>query len=465
MPQMNSFQTDLIRAPWAMAGVSKETPVLLALSGGADSRMLLHLLAAQSKRDGFSLTLAHVNHGIRGAEAIRDRDFCRSLATEYGVELCLLEADVPRLAREHGRSLEEEAREVRYAYFSSLMQEREIPLLVTAHNADDNAETVLFRMARGSGLCGLCGIDPVRPFANGSLVRPLLGISKREVLAFCAQEGLEYVTDSTNADTAYARNRLRAEVMPVLESLFAGAAERICGMTADLREDEAVLSDLADRFLDAHCENGECPIAGLLELSPAIRRRVLAKWALTFGGVSLERVHLEALEKLIAAAVPHSALSLPDRVTVVLEHGALCIPKSTTASVAPLCEYKLPFRMGETVFPDGSITVQVEKCAESVKVHNLSTAPYIILNEQSAIMERGLFWRSREEGDRILMGGMHRAVRRLYREAGVHPSLRARLPLLCDAEGIVWAPFCGVRDGVALAKEGLAVCLLIKENG
>jgi tRNA(Ile)-lysidine synthase len=293
----------------------------------------------------------------------------------------------------------------------------------------------------------------------------MLGISKREVLAFCAQEGLEYVTDSTNADTAYARNRLRAEVMPVLEDLFAGAAERISDMTADLREDEAVLAEMADRFLDSHCKNGECPIAELRELPRAIRRRVLSGWFTNACGASLERVHLEALERLIDAAVPHSALSLPARVTVSVEHDSLVLTVGETVKQADVpSDYRIPFCMGETVVSDGSVTVCVENSEKILKVHNLSTAPYIILKEQSAIMERDLFWRPRREGDRILMGGMHRAVRRLYREAGVHPSLRARLPLLCDAEGIVWAPFCGVRDGVALAKEGLAVRLLIGES-
>ena len=205
--------------PQALAGLDKTTPVLLAFSGGADSRALLHFLATRANEDGFPLTLAHVNHGIRGEEALRDRGFCQAVAETYGLELCILDADIPSLAKEHGRGLEEEARVVRYEYFERLMRERRIPLLATAHHADDNLETVLFHLCRGTGLSGLCGIAPTRDLAYGILTRPLLQVSRREILAYCHNNNLEYVTDSTNSDTAYARNRIRGEVIPILSDL------------------------------------------------------------------------------------------------------------------------------------------------------------------------------------------------------------------------------------------------------
>ncbi len=460
MPNRRTIQQELISAPWQMAQMPKDSSVLLALSGGADSRLLLHLLAALSRRDGFSLIAAHVNHGIRGAEALRDRDFCVALCRQYGVELCVLNADVPALAKAHGRGLEEEARAVRYDYFASLMKQRNIPLLVTAHNADDNAETVLFRMARGSGLAGLGGIHPVRPFEGGTLVRPLLGMTKQAVLALCQAEQLQYVTDSTNADTAYARNRLRAEVLPVLESLFSGATERIGEMAARLSEDEAVLSALAERFLDTHCQKGTCPIKPLLAEPMPIRTRVLSKWLAARFDLTVERAHLEALLSLAQAAVPHSAVTLPNRIAITVENGALC--RQDTEEHA---DYRLPFCEGLTLLPNGKLSISVKKVDKILKVHNLSTAPYIILKDISAIMESGLYWRPRRAGDRILMGGMHREVRKLYREAGLSLSMRANLPLLCDRDGIVWVPLAGVRDGVqADGESGLLAELLMSDE-
>ena len=162
MGQHASSPCAAYRAPWRLAGLPPSTPVLLALSGGADSRALLHLLYTSAQADGFRLLLAHVNHGIRGEESLRDRAFCQSLAKQYGLELLLLDADVPALAAESRRGLEEEARSLRYDYFAARMREEGIPILVTAHHANDNLETLLFRLCRGTGLSGLGGIAPVR---------------------------------------------------------------------------------------------------------------------------------------------------------------------------------------------------------------------------------------------------------------------------------------------------------------
>ena len=189
--------------PWELAGADPKTPVLLALSGGADSRLLLDRLAKGSKRWGFPLLLAHVHHGIRGESADRDADFCRALAEQYGLPIEVLFSNVPALAKAHGRGIEEEAREVRYAFFEELMRARNIPLLATAHQADDLLETMLFRIARGTGTAGLCAILPARRFANGFVTRPLLGLSAKEVRGACRAEGLKFTEDETNADPAY----------------------------------------------------------------------------------------------------------------------------------------------------------------------------------------------------------------------------------------------------------------------
>lgn len=432
-----------VRAPWQMAGLAPHTPVLLALSGGADSRLLLHLLAERSRQDGFFLLAAHVHHGIRGDEADRDLDFCRRICADCGVELSVLEADVPRLAAEHGRGLEEEARAVRYGYFASLMREREIPMLVTAHNADDNAETVLFRLARGTGMTGLCGIAPVRPFESGYLVRPMLGLTKREILAACLDEGLDYVTDSTNADTAYARNRLRAEVLPVLEELFPGAAVRMGEMCEQVRGENELLSELARTYTDRYLADGGCPIDELRSLSLPLRRRVVTQWLALGADLSLARVHTDALIALIDDGAPHKRLSLPKGVEVCIERGRLCRAEKQTAPIA----YTLPFSLGRTDIPDGNRYLAVREYEKNLKVHNLSIAPYIFLTDQSVIMNSALHWRTRKEGDRILMRGMHRSVRRLLRETGLSPRERASLPILCAGDDVLWVPFVGARDG------------------
>ena len=258
-----------IPMPWELAGADPKTPVLLALSGGADSRFLLDRLAKGSRRYGFSLLLAHVNHGIRGANADRDAEFCRALAEQYDLPIEVLSVNVPSLAKAHGRGIEEEAREVRYAFFEKLMREKSIPLLATAHQADDLLETMLFRIARGTGTAGLCSILPARPFANGSVTRPLLGLSAAEIRKACRAEGLDFTEDETNADPTYARNLIRAQVIPALEKLYAAPQKQAAKLAERVRLDEDYFAGQVAAFWQANTQK-ELSCGALAKLHPAI---------------------------------------------------------------------------------------------------------------------------------------------------------------------------------------------------
>ena len=437
---------DRVKAPQALTGLDKTTPVLLAFSGGADSRALLHILAAQAKTDGFPLTLAHVNHGIRGEEALRDRRFCQAVAEEYGLELCVLDADVPALAKSHGRGLEEEARIVRYEYFERLMRERSISLLATAHHADDNLETVLLHLCRGTGLSGLCGIAPVRFMKYGILTRPLLQASRREILAYCRENSLEYVTDSTNEDTAYARNRIRNEVIPILSGFYEELPKRAYHMTESLREDESFLSELSSALLRYAENDGGLSLENLHDAVPPLRNRALMQWIKRETGYAPERVHIEGLQGLINGEDSDAQVALHDGYYAVAEFGRLWIRKGPPRDVDP---FQIPFSVGQTALGDGDVLINVEEYGEKTKINNLSTESYINLRIDFDIIKDSLFWRSYRAGDLLLRGGMHKKLRRLYAEANVPVYWRTRLPLLCDGEGIVWAPFVGTRDGIS----------------
>ena len=205
-------------------------PCLVAFSGGADSRLLLELtLRALLERDGEEgrrqVVAAHLHHGIRGEEADRDLIFCQRVCAELGVELVFDRVDVPAMAATSGESLETAARRARYDFFGRVMAEQGISVLMTAHHADDNLETVLERILRGSGTRGMGGIPAVRELidpktaAVSVLYRPLLEWTRRDILAACAELGLEYVTDSTNREDGCLRNRIRHTVIPALEAI------------------------------------------------------------------------------------------------------------------------------------------------------------------------------------------------------------------------------------------------------
>ena len=160
---MNMENKISYRSPKIIANLRENEPVLLAFSGGADSSALLHLLVNDARENGFTVHAAHFNHGIRGDEAERDASFCKSVAEKYGIPFHLEKGDVPSLARSHKNSIEQEAREQRYAFFEKVMRENGIRLLLTAHHAEDNIESILLHTLRGSGIAGLCGIKELRP--------------------------------------------------------------------------------------------------------------------------------------------------------------------------------------------------------------------------------------------------------------------------------------------------------------
>lgn len=179
--------------------------VLVGFSGGADSALLLTLL---SERRELRVCAAHLNHGIRGEEAERDEEFCRRFCLGINIPFFSARIDIPRLAAERKAGIEETARRERYAFFRRICEEEGLDCIATAHNATDNAETVLLRLIRGSGTDGLCGIPPVRD----NIIRPLLLCTKEEILSECGRRGIRYVHDSSNDNTEYRRNFIRHRI-------------------------------------------------------------------------------------------------------------------------------------------------------------------------------------------------------------------------------------------------------------
>ena len=427
--------------PRQLAGVESNAPVLLAFSGGADSMALLDML--EKEYPNAPILLAHVNHGIRGEEALRDRTFCENVAKERGLEITILDVDVPTLAKEQGKGLEETAREVRYAFFADLMKEKGIPLLLTAHHADDHLETLLFRIARGTGLSGLCGIAPIRPFATGHLVRPLLGFSKADILTYCQEQYLDFVTDSTNSDTTYARNRIRAEVLPTMQSLYADASYRAVRMSADLCEDEDFLCEMATAFVEQNSKSSGINVKALQGAHPSIRRRALQMWFKKERGATLESVHLQALFGLIESGDTTARVALPTEVSAYCtKRGRLALTATHPQLVG---EYTLPLTIGETQILSTDISISITP-VENPNTVDRRSGKVLILTGEWEDLQKALIWRNRREGDVIMLGKLHRQLRRLWAARGIPTELRCALPLLCRGEEIVWAPFVGTSD-------------------
>lgn len=430
------------------AGYAGDTPVLVAFSGGADSALLLHLL----HRAGIRLYAAHVHHGIRGAEADADLDFCRQTCRKLGIPLFAVRINAPALAKRQGQSVETAAREARYRHFARLMKRHNIPLLATAHHADDNMETLLFRLCRGTGTRGLCGIPSLAqlPSTNKDehlcVFRPLLHLTKQEILDACRSNGISYVTDATNACDDYARNRIRNRVVPELETLFSHpqhAAARLCRA---VREDCDALDDMADALWRTHVTGNALPLDVLGAQPAALSKRLITRLYADATDCMAEAVHIDTVYALACAGIPAS-VSLPGKMRAVIDRDALRITPEVTA--APHA-YMLPLEHGfcEIAGTDMAIWCGVEKNQETVtkqatNVYNL----YTELQVRFDTIKGRIFLRPLRAGDRILQGGMHKKIRKLYGQVGVPLYLREQLPLLCDEDGVLAVPGICLRDG------------------
>ncbi len=221
--------------------------VLCAVSGGADSVCLLHWLNGLRDEYGFTLTAAHYNHQLRGEQSLRDEEFVRSFVGRCcpGVKLVVGCGDVAAQAAQNGTGIEETAREMRYAFLRETAQQVGADVIATAHNAEDNAETMLLHLMRGSGLRGLTGIQPRR----GALVRPFLTTRRRDIEEYLRIYGLPHVEDSSNADERFARNRVRRQLLPVLENMQPQFISHVGKTARLLAQDEEYLTQQARRAL------------------------------------------------------------------------------------------------------------------------------------------------------------------------------------------------------------------------
>lgn len=443
-------------SPAALAGLPEDTPILLALSGGADSVSLLHMLVTKAAQTGARIGAVHVNHGIRGPEADRDEEFCKEFTASLGVPLFVHRVSVPTLAKEWGESIETAARRARYDCFRSVMAEEKFPILVTAHNADDNLETMIHHMLRGSGLTGLCGIPQCRRFEDGFLCRPILSLPRKNILAYCHDAGLSYVTDSTNLEEDYTRNQIRARVLPALLSINEGAIEHSVRLADALRSDSLCLESMTDWFLSELCEDGSLELEKINGSPDAIvNRALMALFAYDAQGETLSSAHLSAIRALCREGRPHSSVSLPGGREAVIEERRLYFrEKQTIPAVEP---YEIPLSDEECVISQTNAKIVILPSQKGKNIYKNS----ILLRVDSAKINGELIARSRREGDRIRLGGMSKRIKKLMCDKKIPLDLRPRLPILCDNDGVLAVPLLGVRDGATPA-DGSDTALTIR---
>lgn len=286
--------------------------VLVALSGGADSVALLHLLHALAPTFPLTVLAAHLDHGMR-LESSADADFVRSLCARLGVVLVEGRVDVPALAEERRRGLEETARDARRQFLRQAAAQHGCAAIALGHHRDDQAETVLFRLLRGSALSGLAAMRP----RSAPFIRPLLFFSRRQIREFLAGRRLPFVEDASNRDLTFTRNRIRHQLLPLLRDFNPRIEEHLTRFSSRLALEENYWEFEERRLLVELCRFGESEVwlerGALLALHPAVRLRLLRRTLLSVRGdlLGVAACHLEAIESMLLAARPQAELHLP----------------------------------------------------------------------------------------------------------------------------------------------------------
>ncbi|MBE6941525.1 MAG: tRNA lysidine(34) synthetase TilS [Ruminococcaceae bacterium] len=382
--------------------VAKGDRVICAVSGGADSVALLFGMYLLREKLGITLSAAHFNHRLRGEESDRDEQFVRSFCDRYDIPLEVGSTQV--VAGKKG--LEAAARDARYAFFATLPGK-----IATAHTADDNAETVLMHLVRGTGLRGLGGISPV----NGNVIRPMLTVTRQEVLAFLEEYCLDFVEDSSNKTDDFLRNRLRHHVMPLLKEENPRLAENLSDMAMELRWDAQALEALDT------CQD----VSRLREMMPALRSRALYRFLKENGIREPERSHVHALEALVFSEKPSARVNFPGGVTVGRNYDRLEVLQDT-----PVPEAVVLMPGDRLELPQWGLTVSCEEAREIINTKDIFT-----VNTASAVMLR-----SRQAGDSMRLNVGTCTLKKLFIDRKVPAHQRPHIPVLVDEQGVlgVW---------------------------
>jgi tRNA(Ile)-lysidine synthase len=437
--------------------------LLVGVSGGVDSVVLLHVLLHLREKLGISLHVAHVNHQFRGAEAERDAEFVRRLAGELGVDCTIESVDVPAFMREMKLSPQDAARQCRYRLFHILAEKVGAEKIATAHHADDQAETVLLGLLRGVGIRGLGGI---RPVLNGRIIRPLLSSSREQIEAFAQASHLPAVTDSSNRSRKYLRNAVRLDLLPFLRTRFTPAIQkRLTNYAQIFQEDAFFIDKIACRRYTQICQVHKARIEFDLRLfrqeDATIQRELVYKAFEELCGSRhrLETVHVRAVMALFAQHDGEKTLSLPNEVLACRSYSHGCLEKAKRRAVAfSVVDDSIGLNVpGATQY--GSMVLETEVLA----VRKTESSFRDLLAQQNSHcqffdyekLSLPLRLRTRRPGDLFQPLGMEgkKRLKEFFIDRKVPRHKRHIIPILVDTEGIVWVAGYSIDERVKLCAE------------
>lgn len=416
--------------------------VVVAVSGGADSVALLDILT-RFDDERLKLIVAHLNHCLRGAESDEDERFVADLASRYRIPFLSIRVDVASFAAAEGLSLEDAGRQARYAFFREVARRHGATSIAVAHHMDDQAETVLIRLLRGSGGAGLSAMAAA---GDNMLKRPLLKVGRAELERYLKERGISWRTDSSNADTAFLRNSIRHELIPLLKKYNPKVTERLAATAEIFASDEDLLEQLTGesfaRLARSEDENILLGIASLLGERRGLRLR-LYRHALRQLRGDLMRIaltHLEAIDRLVVSRRPNASLNLPDELRVERSYDELRFT-SVAKPIQQRWEMAIP---GEGSYPlPNGMTLSVQRVPRPADLAAVSGKTAYVSAEAAPFP-----WLVRPfaAGDRFNPLGLNgsQKVKELFINKKLPPHERGRVPLVFSEGDVIWV--AGVRQ-------------------
>lgn len=382
--------------------LSKGDRVLIGVSGGADSIALLEFFVSVKEKYDLDICVAHIEHGIRGEDSVNDAEFVENYCKKLGVNFYLKTIDAPNLAKEAKMGVEEYSRMARYDFFNTI----ECDKIATAHNLTDNIETLLFRLARGTGLKGACSIPAVR----GKIIRPFIEVSSGEIRKWCNDNNVPYRVDCTNSDSAYSRNLIRLEILPLLEKLNANYQDNIENFISDVNEDYAFIDDYVKSIYPKIVKNNEIDLPKLNELDLSIKKRILIMF-FDENGYSLNRIHLQSV---IDITLKSGKTQIKENVFAISAKGKIRIAKFNDLNKKDEFVTKI---LNIDEFKDKNIDFYCD-CDKIVG---------------------NIIIRAKQAGDRIKPAGRNvsKTLKKLFNESAYPIEKRDKKIVVCDDFGIV----------------------------
>lgn len=427
--------------------IKKGDRVGAAVSGGVDSMVLFNVLNSIKEKIGFELFVIHVNHNIRGEESDRDAEFVRMMAKKYGVQCIIKSVQVLDHAKDNKMTIEQSARVLRYQAIEESMQECKLNKVAIAHNLDDQAETVLMHMFRGSGLTGLAGMS----FKSGYLIRPMLNCTKEEIENFAKDNSVGYVFDCTNKDTKYTRNYIRQEILPNIEKVYPAVKQNIFNLSKKVVENNEFISNqIPQDFLEIK-QNIVVLKSDAANLDKfLIKQLIISAFKALNASVDVEEKHIDTIHKLLGAQVGKQ-LSMPNGVIVAkIYAGIEFLKRQETMLVSRNFKTEDAF---ETML--GEIVVKQVKLTKSIGGRIVLDVDKI---PQTAV------WRNIQPGDRFTkFSGGTKTLNGFLTDKKIDSAQRKRMVVLADSNNVLVVPGVEISSSVKIdkkTKQVVEICLV-----